>query len=685
MKVKLFIISLLLSLAGSAQDFKAYIGSQQVDAAYIGSHNLIAPDTLNITVALGQSQPGVDGSTNASLTTGTKPRVYTLTDGPLDPNTSTGQLVLLQAGDVGDNNISPTDNDVETYFPSALRYADTLVNSAKQHYMGFAGYYGGATLPTLIKGGGNSEEGWSTIHDGIIRGYEIAQDSGWVVRVFFWFSHGGTTSVNYSTTVNTLKDDMVTFVDSLDSTIPLYIFADQQRVVSPDVGLQIPHVFDTVSNAYVIGARQDWVETYDGVHMNPHGMRKLGVYGGYFMSEIIKGRDYYPMDIDTIILDGTIIKCHVENEVGTLVGAGDYDIEVYDVTNTATLAGTWAIDNDTLEFTISSPPVGTVTIEVRTDRGTGSLRDSRPNTKMGFEDSGASPYTLYQHLTRRDHSYSFTFAATAPSDITLTNSDIDENSTGTVGTLGSNGNPVGTFSIIGGTDQANFSVNGTDLDVDTSFDYETQTTAEVEIRVTNAGGSYDETLTIDINDVVEGTYTSEILVQIGNFTTEDVTLINGEYWNRYSWSPGTQSLVNEDNTASGVSMLRTGTWTGNSQTGGMSSSTNALWPDEVTIGYWYNDFGDVGEVSLSGLNANEELYEILVIGCRNGGSPFDRVTTATADGISDSYDAAFNTGDDWAVIALPSADANGDLIVDLENLNSGGFGYVSGLRIRRKL
>ena len=107
-----------------------------------------------------------------------------------------------------------------------------------------------------------------------------------------------------------------------------------------------------------------------------------------------------------------------------------------------------------------------------------------------------------------------------PTDINPNSFAIDENvnTTGgySLGTLTSTDEDAGesfTYTVVGGADAAKFSIGGTNndellLDDSTinngSLDYETQATYSVTIRTTDSGGNfYDETLTINVNDLNE--------------------------------------------------------------------------------------------------------------------------------------------------------------------------------------
>ena len=98
----------------------------------------------------------------------------------------------------------------------------------------------------------------------------------------------------------------------------------------------------------------------------------------------------------------------------------------------------------------------------------------------------------------------------APDGVTLSNNSLDENidtSGGyTVGTLSASDIDAGdshTYSIVGGSDGALFSVAGNQLQIDDGvLDYEWKSSYEVMVRATDSGGLFfDQTLVVDINDI----------------------------------------------------------------------------------------------------------------------------------------------------------------------------------------
>ncbi|QDS87625.1 Cadherin domain protein [Rosistilla ulvae] len=104
-------------------------------------------------------------------------------------------------------------------------------------------------------------------------------------------------------------------------------------------------------------------------------------------------------------------------------------------------------------------------------------------------------------------------SSSAPTNITLTSTAVDENTDTSVGytmaTLTSSDPDPGdtaSFSIVGGADQAKFTIDGSDRLVltDGILDFENQSTYMVTVRATDSDGLYSEKLlTIDVNDINE--------------------------------------------------------------------------------------------------------------------------------------------------------------------------------------
>ena len=104
----------------------------------------------------------------------------------------------------------------------------------------------------------------------------------------------------------------------------------------------------------------------------------------------------------------------------------------------------------------------------------------------------------------------FTITTSAPTDIGLSSSAIDENvaSNSTVGTLSSTDSDSSsfTYSLVAGagdTDDASFSISGSDLKITASPDFETKSSYSVRVRTFDGTSTFEKAFTISINDVNE--------------------------------------------------------------------------------------------------------------------------------------------------------------------------------------
>ncbi len=105
---------------------------------------------------------------------------------------------------------------------------------------------------------------------------------------------------------------------------------------------------------------------------------------------------------------------------------------------------------------------------------------------------------------------------TAPTDINITSSSIDENEPANtvVGILGAtdDGENTGTltYSFDGGTDDANFTIDGTNLKINAIPDFETKSSYSINIKVSDGVLDYTETFAIIVNDIDETVFVMKI-------------------------------------------------------------------------------------------------------------------------------------------------------------------------------
>lgn len=128
---------------------------------------------------------------------------------------------------------------------------------------------------------------------------------------------------------------------------------------------------------------------------------------------------------------------------------------------------------------------------------------------------------------------------TAPTNITLSSTSIDENLAGgsTVGVFtasGGYGSNAFTYSLVSGnsdTDNAAFTITGNALIINASPDYETKSSYSIRVQVTDGNNlSYQKAFTVIVNDLVEDlpvlllTVVNDELVNIGSL--QDVIITN---------------------------------------------------------------------------------------------------------------------------------------------------------------
>ena len=94
-------------------------------------------------------------------------------------------------------------------------------------------------------------------------------------------------------------------------------------------------------------------------------------------------------------------------------------------------------------------------------------------------------------------------------DINISNSTLAENNSadaiiGTLSTINSDTGDTFTYSLCGGTDDASFSISGSELQANAVFDYESKNSYEVCVRTTDSANAiFDKTFTISITNVNE--------------------------------------------------------------------------------------------------------------------------------------------------------------------------------------
>ncbi len=186
-----------------------------------------------------------------------------------------------------------------------------------------------------------------------------------------------------------------------------------------------------------------------------------------------------------------------EQASAATIGSGVVDIEVVFGTDLSSLTPT---------FTISS----------------GATVNPASGVAQNF--SSAFVYTVTAENPTEVQQWTINVAEenVAPTDITLGNSNIDENNApndiiGTFNTSDANASDTHSYSLItgtGDTDNASFSISGDQLQAAESFDFETKSSHSIRVQTNDGrGGIFEKEIVIDINNVenINQTITFEAL------------------------------------------------------------------------------------------------------------------------------------------------------------------------------
>ncbi|KLU01377.1 other cellular organization [Rhodopirellula islandica] len=181
---------------------------------------------------------------------------------------------------------------------------------------------------------------------------------------------------------------------------------------------------------------------------------------------------------------------------GTTVGAfSTTDADASD-TFTYTLASGDG-DTDNAAFTIDG---GNLVTATTFDFDTQSSYSIRVQT----EDSAGATFEQVLTITITESE-----ANVAPTAISIDNTDIEEHATvgttvGTLSTTDANASDTFTYALVSGdgdSDNAAFTIDGSNLVTATSFDFETQSSYSIRVQTTDSGGAtLEQTLTLSVTD-----------------------------------------------------------------------------------------------------------------------------------------------------------------------------------------
>lgn len=199
--------------------------------------------------------------------------------------------------------------------------------------------------------------------------------------------------------------------------------------------------------------------------------------------------------------------------------------DVNEAPTNLTLSGTTVAENkpaDTVVGTLSAvdPDAGdTFTYEITggADASSFGIAGDKLVTKAPFDyETAKAGYEVKVQAKDQDGlPYEKTFEITvtdandAPTDISLAGDTVDENKpagtfVGTLSTVDPDTGDTFTYAIAGGQDASKFQISGSSLQTKAPLDYETQSSYEVKIQVTDsAANSFNKTFTITAQDVNE--------------------------------------------------------------------------------------------------------------------------------------------------------------------------------------
>ncbi len=293
--------------------------------------------------------------------------------------------------------------------------------------------------------------------------------------------------------------------------------------------------------------------------------------------------------------------------------------------------------------------------------------------------------------------------AESPTDIELSSSSIDENSplgavVGTFSTTDPNSGDTFTYQLVSGVgddDNAAFTIVGDQLRINSSLDFETQSSYRIGVQTTDAtGASYSEALTINVNDVAENSSPTDIVLSnssidensplgavVGTFSTTDADIGDSFTYQLLSGSNafiivGDELLTNSSLDFETQSSYNIGVRT--------TDQTGASYEEVLTI-----NVNDVAEsptdIELSGsININENSPANTVVGILSTTDPNsgDTFTYELVSGVGDDDNAAFTiVGNQLRINSSPDFETQSSYSIRVQTTDQTGASYSEALTI----
>ncbi|MBC6477213.1 MAG: hypothetical protein GDA56_04900 [Hormoscilla sp. GM7CHS1pb] len=346
------------------------------------------------------------------------------------------------------------------------------------------------------------------------------------------------------------------------------------------------------------------------------------------------------------------------------------------------------------------------------DYGSGIATDSNGNvwTTGLFNGSIDIDGDGNNDLTSNGNSDSYVFKFSeatnaAPTDIDLSNNSIDENVApntvvGTFSTTDPDTGDTFTYQLVAGTgdtDNSAFTIDGDQLRINSSPDFETQSSYSILVQSTDPGGlSYSENLTININNVNEGPTDIDLSnnsidenvapnTVVGTFSTTDpdtgdtftyqLVAGTGDTDNSAFTIDGDQLRINSSpdfETQSSYSILVQST-----DPGGLSYSEN------LTININNVNEGPT-DIDLSNNSIDENVAPNTVVGTFSTTDPDtgDTFTYQLVAGTGDTDNSAFTIdGDQLRINSSPDFETQSSYSILVQSTDPGGLSYSENLTI----
>jgi len=318
-------------------------------------------------------------------------------------------------------------------------------------------------------------------------------------------------------------------------------------------------MIDTSDNRLLAGSdNQGWYSNGED-RVASNDIYFTGVRGAGFFTPAKEYRGFLSFDLSTLPAAAEVTSVTLELTQGTNnsahTGPTPASVEIYDVSTPASTLKLTSGQNPTISSDLGTGnPYGMMTVT-----STISALHSTSLNSFAVSDIEAAAgqyFSVGTHIVPAADTH-LTFGATGsggtqrlvvvyegdpPEDIAFDSDSLSENAgddalVGMLTAVNPDGGSV-SFALVSGlgdTDNAAFSINGNQLAANSSFDFETKSTYSIRVEATDEDGTYEEQLTVNVQDENESAslnYTAQIstildkedttgAIVVGSFTVTD--------------------------------------------------------------------------------------------------------------------------------------------------------------------